>query len=385
MKTAQTLLFFSLSLCACQVAERVRVDETYYFVTKLGSDTLAVEKILLTSDAISSTVVLRSPRTTVQNAKLEFDENGKMLNYSREVINAVTDSVILEESALWDGDSLVVSREVNGQSRTANVSSDKSIVPFIDMVHWPFELMINRGYSSEDQPYKQQVFSGTRTFTFEITKLRNDSITVKHPTRGVMGVIPTTNGTLQFLEASNTTRALTVTRTSSLDIEKLIERFRNNDANSKSFGSLSGRGNFDQEVNGVHYKLDFGTPSKRGREIWGKLLTFGKLWRTGANRATHFTIDKDIILGDLEVPAGEYTLFTIPEENGGVLIVNKQTGQNGQRYDETQDLGRTQMTTKELDPPVEVFDIEVSRGNPNNELLLKWGSKAYVIPINPGN
>ena len=385
MKTILTLVILSFCINACEVADRVTTNDKYYFVTMLGADTLAVEEILLTGDAISSIVVLRSPRTTVQRAKLEFDENGEMLNYTREVINAVTDSVILQEDASWAGDSLHVSRQSNGQNRSGNLSAEKSIVPFIDMVHWPFEMMITHGFTSESQPYNQPVFSGTRTFTFEITKLSNDSVIVKHPTRGPMGVNPTSNGTLQFLEASNTTRALTVTRVTQLDIENIIETFRNNDAGNKSFGSLSGRGSFDQEVRGIHYKIDFGTPEKRGRKIWGNLVEFGKLWRTGANRATHFSTNKDVILGDLEVPAGEYTLFTIPEENGGVLIVNKQTGQNGQRYDEAQDLGRTQMSTRSLATMVEVFEIEIAQKNSGDELLLKWDDQAYYVPIKTGN
>jgi len=375
------ILISSVGLGSCQVADRMSANETYYLTTCLGSDTLAIEKILLTSDAIEATVVLRSPQTTVQQSKLEFDENGNLLNYSREVTNALTDSTLLIEEARWEEDSLLVFRVRNGQSQSRLVSNDKSIIPFIDMIHWPFELMIHRGYESEDQPYKQTVFSGTRTFTFEIMRLSNDSITVKHPTRGVMGVTPTSNGTLQFLEAGNTTRALTVTRTNQLDIESVIERFVKNDANSRSFGSLSGRGSFDKVINGVQFQLDYGTPSRRGRDIWGGLITYGELWRTGANKATHFTINESILLGDLEVPVGKYTLFTIPEENGGTLIVNMQTGQNGQRYDESQDLGRTAMTTRNLDESVEVFTIEVVERKEHSELMLKWSTKVYVIPI----
>lgn len=371
---------FVVLFTSCEIPEQMKANETYYFVTKLGSDTLAIEEIHLSASAITSTVVLRSPKTSVQKSILEFDKEGKMLTYSRKVMNPRSDSIILTEEAFWQGDSLIVIRKANGQIRKKAVSTNKSIVPFIDMVHWPFEIMIHNSYESEHQLIKQDVFSGTRTFTFEINKLDSDSITVKHPTRGVMGTIPTSNGTLQFLEAGNTTRALTVERVTSLDLETLILKFTQKDINSNSFGSLSGRGKFDQTLEGVHYLIDYGTPQKRDRNIWGGLIKFGNLWRTGANRATHFSVDKDIILGDLDVPAGEYTLFTIPEESGGTLIINKQTGQNGQRYDEAQDLGRTEMRARELDYVVEIFTIEVLNDQ-HVMLVLKWDKKALEIPI----
>lgn len=374
MKYLLSLLLLVL-FSACYVNDMAKVEDTYYFLTRLGNDTLAIERVNITGDAISATVVLRSPRISVQESQLEFDQNGNMKNYLREVINPRTDSVLFMEEAWWDYDSLRIKRVRGGEEQTYSQAAPKNAVPFIDMVHWPFDIMLTNAFKASGT-FEQPVFSGGRGFEFEITSVRDDSMTVRHPSRGVMGVT-TATGKLQFLEAKRTTRALTVTKVADLPLDDLIERFTKLDE-SRAFGSLSGRGEFAQEVDGVSYEIDYGTPSKRGREIWGSLVRFDQVWRTGANRATHFTVSDDVVVGNVKVPAGSYTLFTIPTSTGGQLIINKQTGQNGQRYDATQDLGRTEMMARPLVDEVEVFTILV---NENSELVLQWDKTEYVVPI----
>jgi hypothetical protein len=83
------------------------------------------------------------------------------------------------------------------------------------------------------------------------------------------------------------------------------------------------------------------------------------VWRTGANAATQFTTSAPITLAGMTVPAGQYTLWTVPRTNGAELIVNRQTGQWGTGYDPAQNLGRGSMATETLAPPVEQFTISI--------------------------
>ena len=75
--------------------------------------------------------------------------------------------------------------------------------------------------------------------------------------------------------------------------------------------------------------IDYGQPHARGRKIFGGLVPYGEVWRLGANWATRLTLDFDVRFGDLEVPRGEYTLFMLPREHAGELIVSRQTRQWG--------------------------------------------------------
>jgi hypothetical protein len=190
-------------------------------------------------------------------------------------------------------------------------------------------------------------------------------------------------GRIQLLDAGATTRALVVERQGWLDVHPFAREYAARDAAGRSMGELSGRGSGEFEVYGVRVSLDYGTPQKRGREIWGALVPWGRVWRTGANRATHITLSGDLRLGDLLVPAGTYTLYSIPEPEGGLLIVNRQTNQNGQVYNAERDLGRVPMRRAELTAPVEAFTIRVEDRGDGYALRLLWDRTEFYVPISP--
>lgn len=136
-------------------------------------------------------------------------------------------------------------------------------------------------------------------------------------------------------------------------------------------------------LNGKKITIEYSAPSKRGRAIMGALVPYDKVWRTGANAATTLTTEGDLMIGKIHVPAGKYTLFTIPGEKEWTLIVNKQTGQWGTKYDQAQDLGRTKMAVKTLTPAVETFAIDIKPiDNARGSLTLKWDNvEATVLLI----
>jgi hypothetical protein len=117
------------------------------------------------------------------------------------------------------------------------------------------------------------------------------------------------------------------------------------------------------------------------RKIWGGLVPFGKVWRMGANEATLLTTDKDISIGGTAIAAGSYSLYLWPEESGAKLIVNKQTGQWGTKYDESQDLVRIDMGKHALDKPVDQFTIAVETVGPETALKLMWENMEYLVGI----
>jgi hypothetical protein len=128
--------------------------------------------------------------------------------------------------------------------------------------------------------------------------------------------------------------------------------------------------------------IDYSAPSKRDRVIMGGLVPYGKVWRTGANAATTMTTSGPIEIGGLAVPAGKYTLYSIPDEKGWVLIVNKQNGQWGTAYDEKQDLGRVPMTVSPVKTTVEMFVIGVHSGHGDKgSLTFTWENVEGCVPV----
>jgi hypothetical protein len=128
--------------------------------------------------------------------------------------------------------------------------------------------------------------------------------------------------------------------------------------------------------------IDYSRPSLKGRKVGQELAPYGKVWRTGANEATALNTAIDLNIGGAKVPAGKYTLYTLPSEGTWKLIINKQTGQWGTQYDESQDLARVDMKKTALPQSVEQFTISFDKkdentANPN----LDWENTRVSVEI----
>ncbi len=373
------LLTVALVLASCTPA-----PEQGSFITYLGQDTLAAEHFTVTGNRIEAEVMLRTPETTLRQYTMEFDDEAGIMRRLEATVRdpASPEAPPLSKDLLQaTPDGFMRTITENGEFSEEAIEAKPEALPFIDMIHWPFELMLERAYTAESYPFIQPLLVGTNEMPFELQKLSADSMTVKHPFRGTMGVTVDAEGRLQLLDAAATTRKLRVVRTDHVDVQALARMFAARDAAGAPMGALSGRGETLATVHGATIKVDYGQPVKRGRDIFGQLVPYGAVWRTGANRATHFETDTPLQFGDLEMPAGTYTLYTIPEAGGGLLLINKQTGQGGTTYNEDQDLGRVEMQVEQLDSPVEVFTIAVSERGQQGVLQLIWDQTALTVPF----
>ena len=134
-------------------------------------------------------------------------------------------------------------------------------------------------------------------------------------------------------------------------------------------------------VGGARLLVDYGRPSKRGRDIFPGLQAYGQVWRLGANEATHFTTDREIMIGGTRVPAGRYTLYAIPDSARWTLIVNRQVGQWGTTYNRAQDLARIPMSVRRLAAPVETLTVVIPSGRPRASFVVKWDDVEASVPI----
>jgi hypothetical protein len=128
--------------------------------------------------------------------------------------------------------------------------------------------------------------------------------------------------------------------------------------------------------------IDYSRPSLKGRKVGQELAPYGKVWRTGANEATALNTAIDLNIGGAKVPAGKYTLYTLPSEGTWKLIINKQTGQWGTQYDESQDLARVDMKKTALPQSVEQFTISFDKKDENTaNLNLDWENTRVSVKI----
>ena len=135
-------------------------------------------------------------------------------------------------------------------------------------------------------------------------------------------------------------------------------------------------------LGGKDITIHYNSPSMRGRKIMGDVVPFGKTWRTGANPATTLITSTNLKIGTIDVPAGKYTLYTLPSQDTWTLIINKQTGQWGTEYNQDQDLGRTPMTGKTLSSPQEVMSISFENtSGKSTELHIKWEKTDQYVKV----
>src|SRR5580698_2449943 len=133
---------------------------------------------------------------------------------------------------------------------------------------------------------------------------------------------------------------------------------------------------------GKTVKTDYSSPRMKGRKIYGDLVPFGEVWRTGANEATTFVASSDVVVGGKSVPAGSYTIFTVPTADKWTLIINKKTGEWGIPYKyESDELARVDMTVSKLPAPVENFTIAYDKSAGGCTLRLDWETTRASVTI----
>jgi hypothetical protein len=133
---------------------------------------------------------------------------------------------------------------------------------------------------------------------------------------------------------------------------------------------------------GKTIKTDYSSPRMKGRKIYGGLVPYGEVWRTGANEATTFVTSADVVVGGKTIPAGSYTLFTVPTADKWTLIINKKTGEWGIPYKyESDELVRVEMKVSKLPSPVENFTLVYDKSAGGCTLRLDWETTRASVDI----
>lgn len=131
-----------------------------------------------------------------------------------------------------------------------------------------------------------------------------------------------------------------------------------------------------------YLKVTYSQPQKKNRKIFGGLVPYGKVWRTGANEATELTTTRDIHIADLLLKAGTYSLFTVPEKEKWTIIINADLGLWGAyNYNATKDVWRFDVPVQSTDKVYEAFTINIENRNEVAELLIMWDDVKVSVPI----
>jgi Protein of unknown function (DUF2911) len=133
---------------------------------------------------------------------------------------------------------------------------------------------------------------------------------------------------------------------------------------------------------GQSITIDYSSPRAKGRKIYGGIVPFGQVWRTGANESTTFVTTADLNVGGTTVPAGSYTIFTVPNEDKWQLVISKKTGEWGTDYPgPSNDLARIDMKVSKLPSPVEDFTISFDKAGSGANLNIDWETTRASVMV----
>jgi hypothetical protein len=132
---------------------------------------------------------------------------------------------------------------------------------------------------------------------------------------------------------------------------------------------------------GFDIEVNYSRPYKKGRDIFGDLVPYGEVWRTGANEATTIDLDEDVLVAGKLLKSGEYSLWTIPNKTTWTIIFNEETGQWGTQYDSTRNILEVQVPAKKINNEVEQFRIEFNGAENGLNLVMRWDKTEVAVPF----
>ena len=358
----------------------VAVQDSGAFITRLGNDTLAMERYTRTATQLRGEYVIRTPRSLHRIYSFDLTPDGSIRH-----VEIVTHNIgggpgpmETKNSVDFSGDSAVLVSPRGDSSVTSKLAVPKGTFPFQLHVYGLLEQIGRwaRG-TGKDSVRFTALASATQTSGGYIRKRGGDTLVFMFDEGQLAGVGPFTfgldrQGHLTWLTGKGSTLQVEVQRLASVPMAQAGPMFAN-----RPLGQLSVRDTARASIGSADVWVDYGRPQKRGREIFGNVVPWNSVWRTGANAATQFNTTADLVIGGATVPAGKYTLWTLPTPTGWKLIINKQTGQWGTEYHAEQDLVRVDAKVETLAAPVEQLVIAFEPGF----LTFTWDKTKVAVPV----
>ena len=413
MRTLLPVLLFTLLLvaaCSDPDVPAFTTAEPRAFVSTLGSDTMSVEVYTRSGDVLEGTLVGRTPATHVIDYSATFGADGTIdrLEAVRSVFDGSGGARIDARWSISVADTIAtVMRDDSTERDTFLVSVRPDAIPSLGRINssmFVFEQVAHQlrqadaGHSAgadrdveaaaaAEEASGVQLIRPTspRPRANEAVLISRDSVSMDFfgaPRVGWLspeGMILGASGAATTLKEE--TRRVPV---GDVDIDALAARWARMDTAGAGIGNPSPPAMFTGTVDNAEIEIRYSQPAVRGRTIWGGLVPYDTVWRTGANAATHMTIGRPLHFDGLELPPATYTLFTTFSENEGTLIFNSQTNQWGTEYDPSLDVGRVPLERSTLDEPVERFTITAEDTPEGGELHFDWNRTRWTASFTVG-
>ena len=355
------------------------------FLVRLGTDTTSFERYTRTAQRLEVEQVGRVPRVLQRRFTYELAPSGATTRATATITapGAPAGTPPFQQiDAELKGDSVICTVRQDTTVRTLRVAAPAGTMIGSNASPWGL-------YEGQTMRLAAQKGDSLRVPLYQLGNPSMTSLLVRRLGRDSM-VVQTLNdryharvdaeGRIQGVRFVSGTQGYNVTRIQSLDVAATAAAWSAREKSAGAMGQLSTRDTTRNTVGGATLTIDYSRPSKRGRAIFGELVPYGQVWLTGANAATQFRTDKNLQFGTVTVPAGFYTLFTIPGPSEWTLIINSETGQSGTARKPELDLFKIPMKVSAVQT-VERFTIGTAPEGTGGVLYMEWDSTRASAPF----
>jgi len=382
------LACIALASAAATVAQAQHGPEEG-FVVCLGDDTLAVERYRRSTTTLESEIVLRVPAARRVTYTAALDSTGEVKSLELVVTPLVESSRspgVSRGVLRFRGDTADVLLTLGDSTRLLKVPARPGSMPLAAFSHALVEQAILRAsrLGLDSVAFDWVGVGAPVAYPAYVTWREDGAIAIGFFDAPAVATVDS-SGRMLTLDGTATTAKVEVRRVVAPDLERFARTFAAAEAANGPAGQLSPRDTAWGEIGHARVMVDYGRPSRRGRVVFGYVVPWDRVWRTGANAATQFTTDTPLTIGGHTIPAGTYSLWTIPRRDGATLIVNARTGQWGTHYDPALDLARVEMARETLAEPLEQFTIAIEPEGDGDVLRLSWETTSYRVPISVPN
>lgn len=341
------------------------------FVVRLGVDTLAVEQYTRTAALLRGEQVIRGPRTQHRIYTVTYGPDEVATSF--ELVTHTIDggAAPAETRATAEFTPTTVTMRVPRGDSTVTVTASISgpAAPFAINIYGLMEDVLRQARAAGGDRFEMPIISlgATEAEHATVRGIGADSLVATFGAIGPFRIWAESQGTIRGLSGIGGSLQVTVERVDSLDLPALGADFA-----TRPLGTLSPADSVRVRIGQADLAVDYARPSTRGRRIFGGVVPWDRVWRTGANAATVFETTADLLMGGITVPAGRYSLFTVPSQSGWTLILNRNPEQSGAQYDVQYDVARIAMQVMPLANPVEQFTIAIEPTGAGGVLALSW-------------
>lgn len=358
------LLTLFLSLSLLMQAQKQKKDNGYLIYT-LGKDTTAIGNYQLNGNVFIMTIVVRTPSTNVHKLKGTFFPNGELQyaeGYNYKPLPGEDSQFIQSYKLYYERDSTFIEQKgrtnvITYQKYPAKAMLANSIGVY-PILFLPALIANYITIKKRDSILSHHIAVG-KARTFTIKRINKQKLSMGSSAMGTFTLLFDPKGKLQFVDGVGSSWNLLGKAIPYLNMDSVIAANVSREQTSVPVGVINKLDSVQTTINSTATKIRYSRPSMRGRVIFGEVVQWNRFWRTGANSATKITINQPLYFDGQELPAGEYSIFTMPTQNGWTMMFNKEANIWGTDYNPEFDILRIPMKVEPLKEPVELMTIDV--------------------------